>query len=90
MIHIRIDDGELNSECRFACGLGPELPEGHLYYDLGERVAYRHATCPQCREAIGWPKEPGPLGTPFSELSTKPGQPGYEHWLRIAQSWGYD
>lgn len=31
-----------------------------------------------------------PLGTPLSELSTRPGEPGYEEWCRFARSWGYD
>ncbi len=40
-----------------------------------------------------------PLGTPISELSTKPGPKDdighpdharYEEWCRIAKSWGYD
>jgi hypothetical protein len=31
-----------------------------------------------------------PLGTPISEISTRPGEPGYEEWIRISKSWGYD
>jgi hypothetical protein len=31
-----------------------------------------------------------PLGTPISQLSTRPGEPGYAEWLRISRSWGYD
>lgn len=31
-----------------------------------------------------------PLGTPLSELSTKPGTPGYAEFWRIAKSYGYD
>lgn len=31
-----------------------------------------------------------PLGTPISQLSGRPGQPGYEEFCRIARSWGYD
>jgi hypothetical protein len=31
-----------------------------------------------------------PLGTPLSELSGQPGKPGYDNFLRIAKSWGYD
>lgn len=30
------------------------------------------------------------IGTPASEISTKPGTPGYEEWKRIARSLGYD
>lgn len=32
----------------------------------------------------------GKLGTPISELSGRPGQPGYAEFVRIARSWGYD
>lgn len=28
--------------------------------------------------------------TPISEISTQPGQPGYNEWLRISKSWGHD
>lgn len=31
-----------------------------------------------------------PLGTPISQLSGRPGEPGYEEFCRIARSWGYD
>lgn len=31
-----------------------------------------------------------PLGTPLSELSSKPGTPGYDEFKRIAKSYGYD
>ncbi len=37
--------------------------------------------------------EPRPdrkIGTPISELSGQPGQPGYAEFRRIARSWGYD
>ena len=34
--------------------------------------------------------EPRPLGTPVSELSGRPGHPGYDEFCRIAKSWGYD
>lgn len=30
------------------------------------------------------------LGTPISELSGRPGQPGYAEFCRIAKSWGHD
>lgn len=31
-----------------------------------------------------------PIGTPLSELSGRPGNPGYAEFCRIAKSWGYD
>lgn len=40
---------------------------------------------------ISFAKAPGErIGTPASEISTKPGTPGYEEFKRIARSWGYD
>lgn len=37
------------------------------------------------------PRAPGkPLGTPLSQLSGRPGQPGYDEFVRIAKSWGFD
>lgn len=83
MIHIRVDN-ELNSKGRFACGLGPELPPGDIYYFEGERMA-DFADCPGCN-----PAGPRRLGTPISQLSGRPGHPGYDEFVRIARSWGYD
>lgn len=31
-----------------------------------------------------------PIGTPLSELSVRPGHPGYDKFKRIAKSYGYD
>ena len=87
MIHIRIDDYPENAKARFACGLGPgvaTLPPGDTYYFTGESGADR-ADCPGCN-----PAGPRPLGTPISELSGRPGQPGYKRFCEIAKSWGYD
>lgn len=37
------------------------------------------------------PRDPDkPLGTPISQLSGRPGEPGYEEFCRIAKSWGFD
>lgn len=37
------------------------------------------------------PRDPDkPLGTPISELSGRPGHPGYAEFCRIAKSWGHD
>lgn len=85
MIHIRVDDEELNSKRKFACGVGPELPEGDQYFFDGEDAAYRRADCPGCNPA--GPQKPG---TPISQLSGRPGEPGYAEFVRIAKSWGYD
>lgn len=84
MIHIRVDDGELNSQRRFACGIGPGLPSGDVYFFQCEAAADR-ADCPGCN-----PGGPQKLGTPISQLSGRPGDPGYAEFVRIAKSWGYD
>lgn len=83
MIHVRVDHEELNSRRRFACGIGPELPEGDVYYFQGEHMAGQ-ADCPGCN-----PGGPRKLGTPISRLSGRPGHPGFEEFCRIARSWGY-
>lgn len=31
-----------------------------------------------------------PIGTPISQLSGRPGHPGFAEFCRIAKSWGYD
>lgn len=87
MIHIRIDDEPTNDKRRFACGLGPELPEGHTYFFCTESVAKFKVTCPQCSKFFCHEVS---LGTPISQLSTRPGDSGYSEWLRISKSWGYD
>jgi hypothetical protein len=84
MIHIRIDDERENSKRRFACGIGPDLPEGDVYFFQAESAADR-ADCQGCN-----PGGPRKLGTPISQLSGRPGHPGFEEFKRIAESWGYD
>ena len=84
MIHVRVDDEELNSKRRFACGIGPTLPEGDKYYFQSEAMA-DFADCPGCN-----PDGPRQIGTPLSRLSARPGEPGYREWLRISRSWGFD
>jgi hypothetical protein len=39
---------------------------------------------------ITLPKRDRPLGTPISELSGRPGEPGWEKFKAIARSWGYE
>lgn len=83
MIHIRIDDEIENSKRKFACGIGPQLPPGDTYFFASESRSER-ADCLACN-----PDGPKPLGTPLSELSGRPGEPGYREFVRIADSWGY-
>lgn len=82
MIHVRIDGEQENSKRKFACGIGPELPPGDVYFFVGESAADR-ADCPGCN-----PDGPTEVGTPISELSGRPGHPGYERFCEIARSWG--
>ena len=84
MIHIRIDDEELNVNRKFACGIGPELPDGDTFYFACEPCADRLADCPGCNP------NPRKLGTPLSQLSGRPGTDGYAEFCRIARSWGYE
>lgn len=48
MIHIRVDDEFENSKRKFACGIGPDLPEGDSWYFASEVVALQRADCPGC------------------------------------------
>ena len=84
MIHIRVDNEELNSKRKFACGIGPELPPGDKYYFAAEAMAEVLADCPGCNP------HRRQLGTPISQLSGRPGEPGFEQFKAIARSWGYD
>lgn len=89
MIHIRIDDfsggTSTNSEAVFVCGLKWPLPPGDQYFFEGEVGSHYRVDCPGCN-----PAGPRGLGTPISELSGRPGEPGYAEFVRIARSWGYD
>lgn len=89
MIHIRIDDEAENSKRKFACGVGPELPEGDKYFFEVDVARWpqrmNRIDCPGCN-----PDGPQPLGTPISELSGRPDHPGYEKFCAIARSWGYE
>ena len=88
MIHIRVDDEPGNSKRRFACGIGPDLPSGDVYFFDGEqrKAGFRDdEVCPGC-----FPGGKPQIGTPLSELSGRPGYPGYEQFKAIAASWGYD
>lgn len=82
MIHIRTDSEMENSKRKFACGIGPELPEGDVYFFAHESMADR-ADCPNCNPTYKR------LGTPLSEISGRPGHKGYAEFVRIANSWGH-
>lgn len=61
-----------------ACNLGVGESEG--YEPMDGDVAIPPAP----------PRPDGKIGTPISELSGRPGQPGYAEFCRIAKTWGYD
>lgn len=84
-MHYRVDDQELNSRRKFACGLGPDLPEGDMWmYDTEAGADYR-VDCQGCN-----PGGPRKYGTPISEISGRPGHKGFDEFCRIASSWGYE
>lgn len=84
MIHVRVDSNELNADQVMACGIVGKLPDGDQYFFQSESAS-RLADCPICN-----PGGPVKLGVPLSELSGRPGRPGYEKFCNIASSWGYD
>lgn len=84
MIHIRIDSERDNSKREFACGIGPALPEGDKWVGADEHGLHHMVDCPTCRQSAVT------LGTPLSELSGRPGHKGYDKFVEIARSWGYE
>jgi len=82
-IHIRVDDWLPNSERQFACGIGPELPEGDTWFHISEMWNSQKADCVGCA-----PHKPQ-FGTPISQLSGRPGEPGYDRFVEVGNSWGY-
>lgn len=94
-LHIRIDDNPENSKRKFACGIGPELPPGDVYFHEAEadhaRLAAHFLSHPDREPCPGCLPGPKPqLGTPISQLSGRPGEPGYGEFKRIGRTWGYE
>lgn len=85
MIHVRTDNAIDNSDRTFACGIGPKLPDGDVYFFESEAAATLKADCPGCNP--GGQKQ---LGTPISQLSGRPGHDGFRAFAEIAESWGYE
>jgi hypothetical protein len=77
VIHLRVDNEPTNAHRRFACGVGPDLPEGDTYFFVDSLSLV---------DVTGARR----LGTPISQLSGRPGHSGYEEFCRIARTWGYE
>lgn len=73
------DDPSVGIVGGWSCECGEGIAEHEVGYDYHE-------------SDVGVPPAPRPakLGTPLSELSTRPGEKGYDEFVRIAKSWGYD
>ena len=86
MIHIRTDHNELNSDAVYVCGITTaELrARGDAAYHRDESASDWGADCPKCNP------NRRQLGTPISELSGRPGHPGFDRFCEIARTWGYD
>lgn len=83
-IHIRTDWNEFNDKRTFACGIGPALPAGDQYVGESEVGLHHMVDCPGCKpHAVR-------LGTPISQLSGRPGEPGFDKFCEIARSWGHE
>jgi hypothetical protein len=85
--HIRVDawcdeDTGEHSMGRIACGLD-QLPAGDKMVFEADSYAYHVADCQQCN-----PGGPRQYGTPISQLSGRPGRPGFDEFCRISESWG--
>lgn len=88
MIHIRVDHNELNSQRKFGCGLGPELPEGDKWFYASERGADR-ADCLGCN-----PRGPVGLGVPASSMNGNAAQShadpdGWARWVAFCERNGH-
>jgi hypothetical protein len=87
MIHVRVDQQPLNSKRRFACGLGPNLPEGDKWFYDSEYSASK-ADCPGCN-----PGGPKPLGWLASAMngnaSDRRNDPdGWDRWVAFCDANG--
>ena len=84
MIHIRTDLEIENSRRAFACGIGPALPDDDMWVGEAQIGLHHMVDCPSCKPfAVR-------LGTPISQLSGRPGEPGYERFVEIAKSWDHE
>lgn len=76
------------------CIVGPvigkrETPDGTLYRLHGS-VGRMGGGAPDVELELRAADIAHRHGTPISQLSGRPGTPGYAEFVRIAKSWGYD
>lgn len=64
-----------------ACGMR-QMASGHAF-TRDTPAASVSVTCPTCLP------ECQQFGTPISQLSGRPGEPGFARFVAIAESWGY-
>lgn len=86
MLHIRTDSHLTNDRRKFACGIGPTLPDGDKWVYEGERMA-RQADCPGCN-----PRGPAPIGVPASSMNgnaaNRHNDPAaWERWVAFSEGW---
>lgn len=89
VLHIREESyGAPNDQARMLCGMRWPLPNGHKYFfeaETGNQFRLNRVNCPGCN-----PAGVRPIGTPLSQLSGRPGHPGFAEFTRIARSYGHE
>lgn len=88
MIHIRTDSEELNGKRKFACGIGPTLPEGDKWVHRDEYGLHSMVDCPACnpaRESIGW--RASDLNGNASQRNADP--QGWANWIAFCNANGH-
>ncbi len=87
MLHIRVDQNELNSQRKFACGIGPELPPGDKWVYESEHLA-ASADCPGCNprgpEGVGWPAH----SMDGNAANRRNNPEGWNNWLAFCEANG--
>jgi hypothetical protein len=88
MIHIRIDQSEHRSGRRFACGIGPDLPEGDQWFYDSEIGSHYRVDCPGCRPQrtqIGIPASA--MNGNAAERHANPQE--WDNWVRFCEANGH-
>jgi hypothetical protein len=102
---VRIFADSFDGDPSTGVGFGPEelwakTHEGEEFELTDEEIdslsveateIYEGDRCPgDVSISFGGGRDLSQLGTPISQLSGRPGEPGWEEFCRIARSWGYD